>query len=151
MKLRVWGYFVPNFVRILIRPQKGTSYAEARDFFHQPRNQSVGSGWARISEKFNKNKKLGQQRYTSRMRRCETSARSLMTFSKFVEPQDLKNHYKFHPIWWIVCKLESQKWGFPFDLHLALTTLPCATALASDYKFNTDANTGSNGVEVQFM
>jgi hypothetical protein len=31
-------------------------------------------------------------------------------------------------IWWLICGLDGgQKWAFPFEMHMALTTLPCAT------------------------
>ena len=57
----------------------------------------------------------------------------MMKLGTFIDPPDVINHASFHP--YMVNTLRrsgGQKRGFAFEMHMALTTLPCASALASD-------------------
>jgi hypothetical protein len=62
-----------------------------------------------------------------------TPVGGMMKLDTFVELSDLMNRANFH-----LCLMsslwasEGSKRGFSFEMHMALTTLPCATALASD-------------------
>jgi hypothetical protein len=76
-----------------------------------------------------KKNKEGHQR----AREGRTPVVSRMKFGAVVEPQNLMNHADFHLN--LMASLRSsggQKSGFTFEMHLALTTLPCAAALASN-------------------
>jgi hypothetical protein len=56
-----------------------------------------------------------------------------MKLGTFVDVLDVMNHAKFHLHKMNILRSSGgHKRGFPFEMHMALTTLPCATALASD-------------------
>jgi hypothetical protein len=56
-----------------------------------------------------------------------------MKFCTFAESLDVIKCANFHVYLMINLRARwGQKWAFPFEMHMALTTLPCATALASD-------------------
>jgi hypothetical protein len=59
-----------------------------------------------------------------------------MKLGTFIDPLDVMNHANFHLYTRIILRVSGdQKRGFAFEMHLALTTPPCATALASDELF----------------
>ncbi len=79
-------------------------------------------------------KSRGHQRYISRIRGGGTPKGGDMNFGTLVDPMEVINHANFHPH--LMSSFGAgvgQKTGFTFETQMALTTLPCATALASDY------------------
>ena len=80
-----------------------------------------------------KSKKKGQQRYISRVRGGGTPKGGMMKLGILVDVLDVMNHAKFHLHKMNILRASGgQKRGFAFEMHMALTTLPCASALASD-------------------
>jgi hypothetical protein len=78
-------------------------------------------------------KKKGRQRYISSVRGGVTPVGGMMKLGIFVEPSDVMNHGNFHLHMMNSLRASGgSKRGFAFEMHLALTTLPCATALAGD-------------------
>jgi hypothetical protein len=62
-----------------------------------------------------------------------TPAGGMMKLDTSVELPDAMNRANLYIC--LMCSLRAsrgQKTGFPFEMHMAVTTLPCATALASD-------------------
>jgi hypothetical protein len=77
--------------------------------------------------------KKGQQRSISRVRCGRTPPGGKMKLDTFVDPLDVINHAKFNLHSMNILRASGgRKTGFAFDMRIALTTLPCATALASD-------------------
>jgi hypothetical protein len=53
----------------------------------------------------------------------------------FVDPPEVMNHANFHlHMMNILRDSGGQKRGFAFEIHLALSKMPCATVLASDIR-----------------
>jgi hypothetical protein len=77
--------------------------------------------------------KKGQQPYISRVHGGVTPVGSVMKLGTVVELPDVINRARFHLDWMSFFVLARVKiWGFPFEMHMALTTLPCSTVLSSD-------------------
>jgi hypothetical protein len=56
-----------------------------------------------------------------------------MKLGTLVDVPDVINHVNFHVrVNSCLGASGGQKGGFAFEMHMALTTLPCASALASD-------------------
>jgi hypothetical protein len=67
------------------------------------------------------------------VRWVRTPVGGMMKLATFVEPLDVINHANFHLKEMNSLQMSGgSKRGFAFEMQLALTTLPCATALASD-------------------
>jgi hypothetical protein len=62
----------------------------------------------------------------------------MMKLGTFVDPPDVMNHANFHLHQMNNLRASGgrQIRGFPFEMHMALTTMPCATALASDNQYD---------------
>jgi hypothetical protein len=73
------------------------------------------------------NNKRGQQRYIARVRGGGTPSGGMMRLSKFVDlPNEMKDaNFHLH-VMNILRASWGSKNGFPFEMHMALTTLPCA-------------------------
>ena len=65
------------------------------------------------------------------MRGGVTPIGGMMKLGTLVEPSDVMNHAKFHRHQMNNLGASGgQKQGFAFEMHMALTTLPCAFMLA---------------------
>jgi hypothetical protein len=69
------------------------------------------------------------------MRRGGTPSGGMMKLGTFIDLLDVINHANFNLHMMIILRASGEsKRGFAFEMHLVLTTLPCATALTSDAK-----------------
>jgi hypothetical protein len=93
----------------------------------------------RERKKIIKIKNEGQQRYISRICGGGTPKNGELKLGTFVELMDIINHTSFYLFLMNSFRASGgQKLRFAFERHMALTTLPCASALACDmlrYKY----------------
>jgi hypothetical protein len=86
-----------------------------------------------VPKKIIKKVQKGQQRYILRIRGGGTPESGVIKLGTFFDAQDFINHAKFYVHQMNgVRAWRGSKNSFPFEMHKALTTLPCASALASE-------------------
>jgi hypothetical protein len=100
-------------------------------------SSSMKIGWSvRAVREPKKKRKKGYKRCIARVRGGVTPIGGMMKLGTLVQRLDVMNHAEFHFHHMIILGASvGQKRGFALEMHKALTTLRCASALASQKEF----------------